>query len=131
LDLGFLVDDVMSGVCFAFLLMTSSSIRLIRYSGSRFYCILGYNTSLHCPWSTFLVPKLRPKKQNVYKNLGEFARNSRINIRLFWHNFSTRSATKSIKPSKDSYYSLESKQTLSHKTSSIGRLPGSDDITQM
>jgi len=51
--LGFLVDDVMSGVCFAFLLMTSSPIRFIRYSGSRFYWILGYNTSLQCPWSTF------------------------------------------------------------------------------
>jgi len=37
----------------------------------------------------------------------------------------------SIKPSKDLYYSLESKQTLRQKLGSLGRLPGSDDITQM
>jgi len=30
------------------------------------------------------------------------------NSRLFCHNFLTRNATKSIKPSKNSYYSLES-----------------------
>jgi len=45
LDLGFLVDDVMGGVCFAFILMTSSPIRSRRHSGSKFYWILGYNTS--------------------------------------------------------------------------------------
>jgi len=44
--LEFLVDDVMSGACFAFLLMTSSPIQSSRYCGSKFYWILGCNTSL-------------------------------------------------------------------------------------
>jgi len=39
LDLGFLVGDVMSGVGFAFLLMTSSPIQLSQVSGSKFYWI--------------------------------------------------------------------------------------------
>jgi len=56
---------------------------------------------------------------------------SLINIRLFYHNSWTRNATKSIKPSKDSYYVLESNKILSHKIGSIGRPPGDDDVIQM
>ena len=67
----------------------------------------------------------------THKNLGEFQGISLINIRLFCHNFSTRNATKSIEPSKDSYYSLESKTTLRHKIGSIGRLSGKDNVVQM
>jgi len=48
------------------------------------------------------------KNKNVYRYLGDFLGISLINIRLFCHNVSPRSATKWIKPSKDSYYSLES-----------------------
>ena len=40
-------------------------------------------------------------------------------LRIFWHNFWTRNARKSIKGSKGSYYSLESKTTLSHEIGSL------------
>jgi len=46
LGLGFLVGDVMSGVCFAVCLMTSSADPMSRFRGSQFYWKLGYNTSL-------------------------------------------------------------------------------------
>jgi len=46
LALGFLVDDVMSGACFVVCLMTSSTDPMSRYYGSKFYWILGYDTSL-------------------------------------------------------------------------------------
>jgi len=54
-----------------------------------------------------------------------------INIRLFCHYFWTRNATKSIKPSKDSHYSLESNKTLSHEIGSIYRLPGGDNVIKV
>jgi len=37
----------------------------------------------------------------------------------------------SIKPSKESYDSLESNQILSQEIGSFGRLPGDDDVIQM
>jgi len=40
---------------------------------------------------------------------------SLINLRHFGHNFGTRNARKSIKPSKDSYYSLVSNKNSSQK----------------
>jgi len=43
--LGFLVDNVMIGVGFAFFWMTSSADRMSLFRGSQFYWILGYNTS--------------------------------------------------------------------------------------
>ena len=55
---------------------------------------------------------------------------SLINIWLFCHNFWARNVGKSIKPSKDSYCSLESNEILSHEISSFGQLPGYDDIIQ-
>jgi len=47
LGLGFLVDDVIIGVGFSVLLMTSSANPLSRFGGSKFSWILGYNTSLY------------------------------------------------------------------------------------
>jgi len=41
LALGFLVDDIMSGVC----LLMSSTNPMNQYCGSKFHWILGYNTS--------------------------------------------------------------------------------------
>jgi len=41
-----LVDDVMSGVCFMACLLASSTDPVSQYCGSKFYWILGYNTSL-------------------------------------------------------------------------------------
>jgi len=49
---------------------------------------------------------------------------SLINSRKFGSNFGTRNATKSIKPYKDSYYSLD-------KSGSFGRLPGDHDVIRM
>jgi len=43
--MGFVVDDVMIGECFVFL-MTSSADSMSRFRGSKFYWILGYNTNL-------------------------------------------------------------------------------------
>jgi len=62
------------------------------------------------------------KTQNVYKHLGYFSGISVISIWLFCHNFWTRNATKSLMPSKDSYYGLNSNKTLSHEIDPIGRL---------
>jgi len=56
---------------------------------------------------------------------------SLINIQKFGHNFWNRNARKFIKPFKDSYCSLESIKTLSHKIGSIGHLPGDDDVIQI
>ena len=56
---------------------------------------------------------------------------SLIKIRKFGHNFWTGNARKSIKSSKDSYWSLESKKTSSHQIQCLVRLPGSDVIIQM
>jgi len=42
-----------------------------------------------------------------------------------------RNAAMSIKPSKDSDYSLESNKTLNHKLASFNRLPEYDDVIQM
>ena len=56
---------------------------------------------------------------------------SQNNIRLFYRNLWTRNAGKSSKPSKDTYYSLESNKTLRHEIGSFGRLPGDDDVIQM
>jgi len=56
---------------------------------------------------------------------------SLINFWLFCHNFWTRNGRTSIKPSKDTYYSLQSKQTVRHEIGSIGRLPGDDEVIQM
>jgi len=42
--LGPWVDDVMIGVCFVGILMTSSVDPMNRYCGSKFYWILGYRT---------------------------------------------------------------------------------------
>jgi len=36
-----------------------------------------------------------------------------------------------MKPSEDSYYSLEFNKILSHKIGSFGRLPGDDDVIGM
>jgi len=44
--LGFLIDDVIIGGDFAVTLMTSSAEPVGRFCGSKFYWILGYNTSL-------------------------------------------------------------------------------------
>jgi len=56
---------------------------------------------------------------------------SLINFRKFGHNFRTRKARKSIKVSKDSYYSLESHKALSHEIGSFDLLPRGDDVNQM
>jgi len=53
------------------------------------------------------------------------------NFQKFGHNFGNRNTRKSIKPSKDSYYSLKSNKLLSHEINSFGQLPGDDDIIQM
>ena len=53
------------------------------------------------------------------------------NYCLFCHNFWTRNARKSNKPSKDSYCSLELKKTLSHKIWWIVWLPGNYVIIQI
>jgi len=58
------------------------------------------------------------------------ARISPINFQTFGHNFGTRNTTKSIKPSKDSYSSLESNKTSSDEIDSIGRFPQDIDIIQ-
>ena len=73
----------------------------------------------------FLLPMAK-KTKLFTKNWGIFL----IDIWLFCHKFWTRNATKSIKLSTDSYYSLESKKTLSHEISSIGWLPG-DEVIQI
>jgi len=75
----------------------------------------------------FLVPNLCQKFQIFPDFREEIAGISLINFRKFGRNFGTRYGTKSIKPSKDSYYSLESNKTLSHKIDSFGRLPGDDE----
>jgi len=54
-----------------------------------------------------------------------------LNLRYFGHNFGTRNARKSIKPSKESYYSLEYNKILSHEIGSFGRLPGDDDVIEL
>jgi len=46
LGFGFLVDGVMIWVYFAVILMTSSVDLMSRFCCSKFYWILGYNTSL-------------------------------------------------------------------------------------
>jgi len=56
---------------------------------------------------------------------------SLINLRYFGHTFGTRKARKSIKPSKDLHYNLESNKILIHEIGSFGRLPGVDDVIQM
>jgi len=58
----------------------------------------------------------------------EFSGISLINLWYFVHNFGTKNARMSIKPSKDSYYRLESNKTLRHEIGSFGRLPGEDDV---
>jgi len=50
---GFLVDDVKTWGCFAVIMMTSSICPKSRYCGSKFHWMLGENTSLWSPWSTF------------------------------------------------------------------------------
>jgi len=53
-----------------------------------------------------------------------------MNIRQICHNFSTRKATRSIKPLNYLYYSLESNRTFGHKIGSIVELPQDVDIIQ-
>ena len=50
---------------------------------------------------------------------------------LYFHNFWTRNARKSIKPSKDSYWSLESKKNFESQNPMDGSTPGSDVIILM
>ena len=64
--------------------------------------------------------------QIVHKYLGYFPNYYLVICHYFW----TRNATKSIKTTQDTRYSLESNKTLSHEIDSIGRLPGDDDVTQ-
>ena len=54
-------------------------------------------------------------QRNSHKSPREFVKN----LGSFGPNFGTRSARKSTKGSKDSYYILESKQTLSHYCKSV------------
>jgi len=56
---------------------------------------------------------------------------SLINFRKFGHIFGTINARKSIKPSKDLYYNLESRKKLSHKIGPFGRLLGDDDVIKI
>jgi len=42
-----------------------------------------------------------------------------------------RNARLLIKLSKDTYYSVKSKQSLSHEINSFGRLLGDDDVIKM
>jgi len=69
----------------------------------------------------FLVPKLWLNIQKLIREIPQLPVGSPSCFCVFLHNFGTINARKSIKDSKDSYYSLESKQTLSHN---IGSLSG-------
>jgi len=51
-------------------------------------------------------------------------------LKFFGHNFRTRNARKSIKGSKDSYYSLESNKTLSYNSGSLDRPMTSSDTAK-
>jgi len=80
----------------------------------------------------FLVQKLCQKNIQTFEEFPkEFAGISLINLRYFGHYFGTRNARLSIKPSKDSGYSLESNKILSHEMGWFGRLPEDDDLIQM
>jgi len=105
-----------------------------RYCGSKFVWILGCNTSL---WSTDRLPsdfgvKAMAKRSQFFK---PFHRGlvgiSLINFRSFCQNVGTLNVRESIKSSKDSYCSLQSKIILSHEIGSIVRLLGDDDVMRM
>jgi len=68
-----------------------------------------------------LVSKLWPNFRILIKEIPENYLPNSCNIWNFWHNFGIRNARKSIKGSKDSYYSLESNITLSHNIGSLDR----------
>jgi len=53
---------------------------------------------------------------------------SLIDLWHFGHNFGTRNARKSIKPSKDMYHSLVSNKNPSQKNGSWRWHPGPDDV---
>jgi len=63
---------------------------------------------------TFLLPKLWPNFRKLITEISLIPQGILTKFGTFGHNFGTRNARKSIKPSKDSHYSLEFKQTLSH-----------------
>jgi len=62
----------------------------------------------------FLVQTLLQNDQKLIREISTNPLGNSWKNGSFRHNFGTRNARKSIKNSKDSYYSLESKQTLSH-----------------
>jgi len=66
-----------------------------------------------------------PKRFQIFQEFPKkFAGISLMNLQNFGHNFGTRNTRKSIKPSKDSYYSLKSKKNLSSEIGLFVRLSG-------
>jgi len=82
-------------------------------------------------FSSISGAKVMAKKTQIFENsLGNFPEIS-LFFCFFGHNFGTRNASKSIKPSKDSYDSLVSNKNSSQKNSSWWWHPGPDDVIQM
>jgi len=76
--------------------------------------------------------QVMPKKFQIFQEFNqEFAGISPINFRKFGYDFGTRNARKSIKGSKDLYYSLVSNKTLIQTIGSFGMFPGDDDVIEI
>jgi len=67
----------------------------------------------------FLFKKLWQNKQKLIRETPLIHRKFLNKLGSFGHNFGTRNSRKPIKGCKDSYYSLQSKQTLVHNISSL------------
>ena len=110
----FLVNDVRIGVCFAVSFMTSSADPMSRLRGSKCYWKLGYNTSLYIRGFDRLTSvsgsKVMAKNSKYFRKfLGDFHDEFSF---YFCHDFGTRNARKSVKPS---YYSLVSNKNSGQK----------------
>jgi len=71
----------------------------------------------------FLVPRLRPKKLEInFGNPPKVLRKAPYQLAVFWPNFWTRNARNSIKDSKNAYYGLESKNTVSQNICAWDRM---------
>ena len=71
----------------------------------------------------FMVPRLRPKNIKInWENPPKVLRKTPYQLDVFWPNFWTRKARKSIKGSKNAYYGLESKNTASQNIGVLDRM---------
>jgi len=99
--------------------MMSSADPISQFFGSKLLQMLGSNRKSLKPLTdllAFLGPNLWPKNSQIFQECRRgLVGISLINLWHFDHTFGTRNAGKSIKPSKDSYYSQVSKKNSSQK----------------